>query len=84
MESRVRTGIAYRLNLADNRLPISDQSRLPIPDILSVLSFTDILEIADISGENHQYITDTYLEPIFSPKPITDRRYFIGPDFYQY
>ena len=33
--------MAYRLNLADNRLPIFDQSRLPITDILSVLSFTD-------------------------------------------
>ncbi len=28
-------GMAYRLNIADNRLPISDQSRLPITDILS-------------------------------------------------
>ncbi len=34
-------GMAYRLNLADNRLPIFDQSRLPITDILSVLSSTD-------------------------------------------
>ncbi len=33
--------MAYRLNLADNRLPIFDQSRLPITDILLVLSFTD-------------------------------------------
>ncbi len=36
-----RPGMAYWLNLADNRLPIFDQSRLPITDILSVLSFTD-------------------------------------------
>ncbi len=43
--------MAYRLNLADNPLPIFDQSRLPITNILLVLSFTitDILEIADIS-----------------------------------
>ncbi len=34
-------GMAYRLNLADNRLPIFDQSRLPITDIISVLNFTD-------------------------------------------
>ncbi len=33
--------MAYRLNLADNRLPVFDQSRLPITDIISVLSFTD-------------------------------------------
>ena len=35
------TGMAYQLNLADNRLPIFDQSRLPITDILSVPGFTD-------------------------------------------
>ena len=35
------SGMAYRLDLVDNRLPIFDQSRLPISDILSVLSFTD-------------------------------------------
>ena len=42
--------MAYRLNLADNRLLILvfDQSWLPITDILSFLSFIDILEIADI------------------------------------
>ncbi len=40
-ESWKRTGMAYRLNLADNRLPIFDQSRLPITYILSVLNFTD-------------------------------------------
>ncbi len=34
-----RDGIS--VNLAYNRLPIFDQSRLPITDILSVLSFTD-------------------------------------------
>ncbi len=28
------SGMAHRLNLADNRLPIFDQSRLPITDIL--------------------------------------------------
>ncbi len=66
--------MAHRFNLADNRLPIFDQSPLPITDILSVLSFTDtdILEIADISvfygyiGENYQNIADIW------PKPITD------------
>ncbi len=36
-----KSGMAYRLNLADNRLPIFDQSRLPITDILSVLNFTN-------------------------------------------
>ena len=42
-------GMAYWLNLADDQLPIFDQSLLPITDILTVLSFTNtnILEIAD-------------------------------------
>ncbi len=35
-------GMAYRFNLADNQLPIFDQSRLSIANILSVLSFSDI------------------------------------------
>ncbi len=38
LESWMYPGMACRLNLADNRLPISDQSRLPITDILSGLS----------------------------------------------
>ena len=33
------TGMAYRLNLADNRLPIFCQSRLPTTDFLSVPIF---------------------------------------------
>ncbi len=33
--------MAYQLNLADNRLSIFDQSRLPITDSLSVLNFAD-------------------------------------------
>ena len=47
----VRAWTAYRLNLADN-LYYFDQSRLPVTDILSVVSSTDtdILEIADISA----------------------------------
>ena len=77
------TGMAYRLNFTDNGLPIFDQSRLPITDILSVLSFTDtdILEIADISvfyrytcigGKSPKY--SRYLEPIFgqSWQPIAN------------
>ncbi len=39
--TQIKSGMAYRLNLADNGLPIFVQSRLPITDILSVLSFTD-------------------------------------------
>ena len=34
-------GMTYLLNLADNRLPIFDQSRLPMTNILSIVSFTD-------------------------------------------
>ncbi len=47
---RIVPGMAYRLNLADHRLPIFDQSRLLIADILLVLSFTDT------NSRNCQYI----------------------------
>ena len=57
--------MAYRLNLADNRLPIFDQSRLPITDILSVQNFADTdnrysinCRYTDISGKNHRNIAD--------------------------
>ncbi len=32
---KLKPGMAHRLNLADNRLLIFDQSRLPITDIIS-------------------------------------------------
>ena len=61
-------GMAYRLNLADNRLPIYDQSRLPITDVLSVLSFTDtdnryFRNCRYIGKKTPNY--NQYLEPIF-------------------
>ncbi len=53
----IRDGISDKFT----RLPKFDQSRLLITDILSVLSFTytDILEITDISGGNNWIIADT-------------------------
>ncbi len=48
-------GMAYQLDLADNRLPIFDKSRLPIADILSVLSYTDTDNRYFIGSEFHQY-----------------------------
>ena len=87
------TGMAYRLNFTDNGLPIFDQSRLPITDILSVLSFTDT---DNRYSRNCRHISVlpiyrgkiTKIQPIFRadiwPKLTTDSRYFIGPDIYRY
>ena len=49
--------MAYRLNFADNRLPIFHQSRLPITNILSVLSFTDadILSVQTFTDTDNRY-----------------------------
>ena len=67
--------MAYRLNLADNRLPIFDQSRLPIMDISPAL-ITDILEIADIPVFYQYRGKIAEILPIFRadiwPKPIAD------------
>ena len=51
LQWKCKPGMAYRLNLADNWLPIFNKSRLPIFNRFWVLPIplTNILKIADIS-----------------------------------
>ncbi len=67
-------GMAYQLNLVDNRLPIFDQSRLPITDILSVLGFTDILKVGSVlTFEIHKIDPESIIE---SSAPTDNRFWF--------
>ncbi len=71
--------MAYPLNLADNRLPICNESRLPITDILEIV---DILVFYwYISGKITNF--NPHSEPILGQSPIADDWYFIGPDLFQ-
>ena len=69
------SAMAYRLNLANNRLLIFEQSQLSITDILLVLGFAD-----NWYSRNCRYIFffiwANPITDILSVLPFTDNRYF--------